>query len=107
MNKRTLILISLGTIILLSGLLLAACGQAKTPTGSGSAPTVVPSPTQPDGKPLLQERCTVCHSADRITSAHKTAEEWQVTVTRMVGKGAKLDALEQQALVEYLAQTYP
>lgn len=60
-----------------------------------------------DGAALLQERCTVCHDLKRVEAAKKTADEWKATVERMVGKGAKLDANEQAALVEFLAATYP
>ena len=36
-----------------------------------------------DARLLFIDRCTVCHSADRILLANKTGEEWQETVTRM------------------------
>jgi cytochrome c5 len=101
MKIRPLIL-----LILLFAFLLAACGtpasSAAPSTGAGQ-----PSTTVSDGATLLQERCTVCHSSDRITSAHKTADGWKTTVLRMVGKGASLNAQEQQTLIDYLAQTYP
>jgi len=54
----------------------------------------------------MQERCSVCHSTDRITSAHKTAAEWTTTVERMVSNGAQLDPQEQQTLIGYLAANY-
>jgi type IV secretory pathway VirB10-like protein len=60
-----------------------------------------------DGKLLLESRCTQCHDLGRVTSASKTAEEWEKYVVRMVGKGAKLNAEEQVVLIEYLATTYP
>lgn len=55
---------------------------------------------------LLKERCSICHSSWRIKSAKKTAQEWEVTVTRMMGKGVKLTAEEKKSLLEYLAKTY-
>jgi hypothetical protein len=54
----------------------------------------------------MQNRCSVCHSTDRITSAHKTADEWKSTVTRMISHGAQLNATEEQTLLDYLAATY-
>jgi len=76
-------------------------------------PTEVPQeepPTEPspagDGAALLEERCTVCHGLDRTTSARKTREQWEQTVARMVGKGAELNAEEQEILIAYLAETY-
>ena len=96
MNKRTTSLISILVLVLLVGAFLAACGASQTP-----------AVTTPDGQKLLNERCTVCHNLNRVTSAHKTADQWTTTVERMVGKGAQLDAQEQQTLIDYLAQTYP
>jgi len=68
---------------------LAAC------SGSGSSQ-----------EQLLQDRCTSCHSLAQVEGAQKTREEWDTTVSRMVGKGAQLSEDEQAALVEYLAETY-
>jgi cytochrome c5 len=67
-------------------------------------------PTEPppagDGAALLEERCTVCHGLDRVTSAQKTREQWEQTVVRMVGKGAELNEKEQEILIAYLTETY-
>ncbi len=60
----------------------------------------------PDGKSLLEERCSVCHSADRPKSKKKTPEQWEATVSRMMSKGARLSAEEKEVLVKYLAETY-
>ena len=54
----------------------------------------------------METRCSVCHSTSRITSAHKTADQWKTTTDRMINNGAKLSAQEQQTVVEYLAQNY-
>jgi len=64
------------------------------------------SPFSTEGEALLQERCTACHGLSRVTREQKTRDEWEQTVTRMVGKGAQLNADEQAALIEYLAETY-
>lgn len=60
----------------------------------------------PSQEQLLRERCTTCHGLVQVEKAQKTREEWDLTVSRMVGKGAKLNEDEQAALVEYLAETY-
>lgn len=59
-----------------------------------------------DGKALLEERCTKCHDLTRIVSKKKTAEDWKATVERMVGKGAVLNADEQQVLIDYLTKNF-
>jgi len=88
---KNTILLGLAIVLLVIAGLLAACGP--------SAPPV-------DGAALLSERCTVCHTLDRVKQAKKTQVEWAQTVTKMVGKGAKLNADEQAGLVGYLAKTY-
>jgi len=54
----------------------------------------------------MQERCSVCHSTSRITSAHKTAAEWTSTVEKMVSRGAQLNSQEQQTLIDTLSANY-
>ena len=105
--------ISLTIVLLITmGMLLVACGSkaASTATQSSapaqqSAPTIAPA-SGGNGEALLNDRCTKCHSLDRVTSAKKSAGDWEKTVTRMVGNGAKLTSEEQKVLVDYLAKTY-
>lgn len=112
MRTKTILL----TVILLVtlGMLLAACGSKKEPTATQPAapaqqpadqPAVVPA-AGTDGEALMNDRCAKCHSLDKITSVKKSAADWETTVTRMVGKGAKLTSDEQQVLVDYLAKIY-
>jgi hypothetical protein len=65
------------------------------------------APSSLDGKTLVQERCTQCHDLARVEAARKTREEWQSTVDRMVSKGARLNQAEEEAVVQYLSETYP
>ena len=70
--------------------------------------TVRPPSTAPaiDGASLLEARCTDCHSLDRVKQAKKTRDQWAKNVTRMVGKGAQLNADESGLVIQYLAATY-
>ena len=61
---------------------------------------------QMDGAALLEERCSVCHPSARPKSKQKTPEQWEMTVTRMMGKGAKLSAEEKQIFIDHLSETY-
>jgi hypothetical protein len=56
---------------------------------------------------LLQERCGICHSLDRVNNASKSFAEWTVTIQRMVQHGAILTADEETGLVAYLATIQP
>jgi cytochrome c5 len=64
------------------------------------------APAKIDEVALLEERCSVCHKSERPKSAKKTRAEWEKTVTRMIGKGAKLSDEEKKALIEHLAKNY-
>jgi len=103
MRTKTVLL----TIVLLltMGMMLAACGsksetKATQPSGSTSAPAVS------DGATLVQDRCTKCHTLERVTSAKKNADQWTQTVNRMISNGAQLTDQEKQVVIDYLAKTY-
>jgi len=103
MQKKIRFIMLLTLIIVIGA--SSACGSSpaeptEAPQGEEAAPPEV------DGKTLLEERCSTCHGLDRTEQAEKTQEEWEQTVTRMVNKGAKLNADEQAILVEYLAENY-
>jgi cytochrome c5 len=87
---------------------LVACGSSSSqPTQGPSSATVSPAgASTQDGATLLETRCSTCHSADRAKQAKKTHDQWDQTVTRMIGKGAQLTAAEKTVLVDYLAKTY-
>jgi hypothetical protein len=99
MDKHKISLISFLLLILFIGTLLVSCGSSNTTPASNSSGSS-------DGHSLMQDRCSVCHSTDRITSAHKTATEWTTTVERMISHGAQLNTQEQQTLIDYLAANY-
>lgn len=61
---------------------------------------------KPDGATILKERCGTCHAVSRVTEAKKSKAEWNKTVTKMIGQGAKLSPEEKTALVNHLAKTY-
>jgi mono/diheme cytochrome c family protein len=105
MNKRIIFLISLLLLVGLAGTFLAACGSSSTHTPIPSSKSTG-SGSSLNGQALMQQRCSVCHSITRVTSAQHTAAQWQNTVNRMIGHGAKLTPQEEQALVNYLAQNY-
>jgi hypothetical protein len=99
MCKKTISMISIIFLLLLLGTLLVSCGTGgATPNPSGGSTL--------DGQTLMQQRCSVCHSLSRVTSAHKTIDQWNVSVQRMIARGAQLNSQEEQTLVAYLAANY-
>jgi hypothetical protein len=93
MNKRYSLLISLLCLIIFAGALLASC---RSNTNN----------SLPDGKTLLQTRCSLCHSTVVITTNAYTIDQWKMIVDQMKMKGAQLTPQEETILVNYLAQTY-
>ncbi|UCF60876.1 MAG: hypothetical protein JSV37_14130 [Anaerolineaceae bacterium] len=103
------------TMLIIIGL-LAACGGAETPQPTAPPEEVVTEipeevePTTPpssiDGESLLQQKCTGCHNLNRVTSKAWSLQQWEQNVTDMIRRGARLNAEEKEALVEYLAETY-
>ena len=89
MNKSNYLYL-LTLTLLLGTIILTSCG------GGG-----------PDGEELLRSRCKDCHSLDTITQAGKSLAGWELNVDRMIFRGAKLDDVEREILIEYLAETYP
>jgi hypothetical protein len=83
--------------------------ESPTPTlaQAPSTSTVLPAASGSfDGATLVQERCIKCHGIVRIQQAAKTRDEWQATVSRMIGRGANLSSDEKDAVINYLAETY-
>ena len=103
MIRRKIFAIIMLTLLL--SVFISSCGSS----------TVVVSPAKDvdtgsditlDGKTLLEERCTACHTLDRVESASKSAAGWGLNVREMVGKGAELNASEKEDLIDYLSITY-
>ena len=106
-NRTSTILIATLVILLLASLFVASCGTREEETVTSTSEQEPGTPPTPEGQSLVQERCTKCHDMKRITRAKKTVEEWAATVERMVSKGANLGPVEKEAVIQYLAETYP
>jgi len=88
-------------IILAATLLISACSSgASNPTATSVATPAL------NAALLIQERCSVCHSLERIITARHTAAEWKTLVATMIGRGAILNLDEENAVVSYLAANY-
>jgi DNA uptake protein ComE-like DNA-binding protein len=58
------------------------------------------------GKTLIMRSCGQCHSTDQIARQKKSEPEWQATVVRMAGRGAKVTGEETDTIVKYLAANF-
>src|SRR5262252_4580805 len=90
--------------ILFGGALLL--GQAgPTPSREGELPALGTQLGElPDGKmkPLADQACLHCHSADMIRQQRLTEKQWAAEVTKMVGWGAAVPEDQRAALIAYL-----
>jgi competence protein ComEA len=68
---------------------------------AGCAPQATPPASNP-GAALVQRRCSICHTVDRINAAQKDEAGWNSTIDRMRSKGAVVSEQEQKDLVAYL-----
>lgn len=73
-----------------AALSLVACAPAASTTKTDA------------GAALLERRCSVCHTLDRVTSAQKDEAGWNATIDRMRANGAVVSEQEQKDLVAYL-----
>jgi len=79
-------------------------GLAATGCGSGSETGTTNERDASDpAKSLVDSKCSMCHSLDRVYSAEKTAAEWESTIDRMKSNGLVVTDEEYAQIVEYLA----
>lgn len=85
-----------------------ACNSGTKPSAQDQPAAAVTSKinTALDGVTLLDERCSTCHGANRAKQTRKTIDQWDKTVSRMMGKGARLTEVEKAVLMDYLAKNY-
>lgn len=80
---------------------------ATVDVATAAEPEPLPAETVAlDGRDLVENKCTFCHTLDRVHKKKADLEGWKSTVDRMIGKGAQLDAREAEAVAEYLTAEY-
>ncbi len=77
--------------------------------GVSNAFSQTPAGGQGDPGSLVMKACTKCHNTKRICTnlGNKSAEQWDITITRMMGKGVPLEEAQKQTLRDYLADLAP
>jgi competence protein ComEA len=58
------------------------------------------------GKTLILRSCGQCHPTDQIARQKKSEQDWQATVVRMAGRGAKVTSEETDTIVKYLTANF-
>ena len=59
-------------------------------------------PAAMDVEALILDKLQGHHSIQRVYAAEKTREEWNTTLDRMIGYGAKISEEEKQIIIDYL-----
>jgi cytochrome c5 len=108
---------TLGALAAVAAVVWAGCGEknegeaaaaetAGDPPASPNVAAPVVAAEMPSGEALLNARCTVCHTLERVHQKKVSRERWEEIVRVMQGKGAVLDGAEREALLDYLAQVH-
>ena len=67
---------------------ITPCSAATAVSAALSQTTPLPAAavtaTAFDDAALVEVQCVGCHSLDRVTSSHKTRDQWSQTINRMV-----------------------
>lgn len=88
--------------IITLALFMASGCSAPEATDDGSPASDPGAPSISEGEMLVNDRCTRCHSLDRVNAADKDRTGWSVTVARMIGNGAMLSETEADIVIDYL-----
>ena len=85
----------------------AAAGVAALGAGCGSQSLSVPKsdPTY-RGAVLFSQRCSGCHTLERVKVQHRTKQEWRESTAAMIDQGAVLTPEETNMLLDYLVKNF-
>ena len=76
--------------------------EVAAPTEAVSEDAQTAEPAAMDVEALILEKLAGNHSIQRVYAAQKTREEWNTTLDRMIGYGAKISEEEKQIIIDYL-----
>ena len=104
-GKYALLVLVLATaVIFASCTVQAATSQSTAPASDNVQSCLAQTVGTPaaDLDALIRDRLQNHHAIDRVYNAHHTREEWNVTLDRMIGYGAKISDSEKQIIIDYL-----
>jgi hypothetical protein len=102
-------LLRFGAVLAVGGTVaVAAVPGAPAPAGPAPSPAQISFSVLPQGenRDLVIRACAVCHPPELVVARHRTADEWDVLIARMVNLGALADDNEQQKIFEYLVKYF-
>jgi competence ComEA-like helix-hairpin-helix protein len=82
---------------------LAALALLATTAAGGAQDAPAPKAS----KVMFEKTCSACHTAESVTSARRTRDQWQDVIDEMVSQqGAKIADEEFSPILEYLVASY-
>jgi hypothetical protein len=54
----------------------------------------------------VKAACTQCHAASKVTSQHKTRQQWSTQLDKMIGLGAEVPDSQRAAFLNYLTKNF-
>ncbi len=69
---------------------------ACSPSGTGSL----------SARKIIREKCSACHTTERIFKASRKSQEWNYIIDRMIRHGAVLEPEEEKIIRNYLIMEY-
>jgi len=88
------------TLLIVAMAAVSCSGKEEAGMSTAGSPQET---TTPEGATLVQKRCTICHTIERIVQADLDRSGWESTVDVMIDKGATLNDAERTAIIDYLA----
>jgi mono/diheme cytochrome c family protein len=64
------------------------------------------NPANNNGRQLVLDACTACHTLDRVRIQRLSSEEWRETIAGMLSEGVPLTDDEVTRVVDYLARNF-
>jgi ABC-type glycerol-3-phosphate transport system substrate-binding protein len=89
MFKRWFLISLIGLALLI---LIAACGQTAD----------VPEPAPADGRALIEDRCSDCHTSAQVFNANYDRDGWVDVFDEMIDKGAEVNPEEKEVMIDWL-----
>ena len=59
-----------------------------------------------EGRGLVRNVCTTCHTLEMVLTQRKSPEEWERTIDDMISLGAQIFPDEMEEIITYLAEHY-
>ncbi len=101
------VVLALSLVVGVAGCSSTSSNETVGDSGGSGTENAVGLPESPDpaldaGRQLIETKCTLCHTLDRVKQADKNQAEWEATIARMRDLGLVITDEEVQQVLDYL-----